>query len=68
MFAAASPLHADIGGVHLGDNDSSAPATPRPIDFGTRRAVPIDLVPHAVDPGSARRLREPSGRLLGPQG
>jgi len=64
VFAATSPLLADVGGVYLKDNDVSPLDTPRPIDFGVDRDIPADVVPHAVDPESARRLWELSERLL----
>jgi hypothetical protein len=64
VFAATSPLLADVGGVYLKDNDVSPLDTPRPIDFGAERYIPADVVPHAVDPESARRLWELSERLL----
>ncbi|RVX45832.1 NAD(P)-dependent dehydrogenase (short-subunit alcohol dehydrogenase family) [Nonomuraea polychroma] len=64
VFAATSPLLDDIGGVYLKDNDISPLDTPRPINFGTEEDIPSDVVPHAVDPDSARRLWELSERLL----
>ncbi|WP_188190402.1 SDR family NAD(P)-dependent oxidoreductase [Nonomuraea sp. SYSU D8015] len=64
VFAATSPLLADIGGVYLKDNDISPLDTPRPINFGAEEDIPSDVVPHAVDPESARRLWELSERLL----
>lgn len=64
VFAATSPLLAGIGGVYLKDNDISPLDTPRPIDFGNEQDIPSDVVPHAVDPESARRLWELSERLL----
>ncbi|WP_327107786.1 SDR family NAD(P)-dependent oxidoreductase [Nonomuraea glycinis] len=64
VFAATSPLLADIGGVYLMDNDISPLGTPQPIDFGTHDDVPADVVPHALDPESARRLWDLSERLL----
>jgi NAD(P)-dependent dehydrogenase (short-subunit alcohol dehydrogenase family) len=64
VFAATSPLLADIGGVYLKDNDISPLDTPRPFEFGTEEDIPAEVVPHAVDPGSARRLWELSERLL----
>ncbi len=64
VFAATSPLLAGIGGVYLKDNDISPLDTPKPIDFGAGQDVPSDVVPHAVDPDSARRLWELSERLL----
>jgi hypothetical protein len=64
VFAATSPLLANIGGVYLKDNDISPLDTPRPINFGAEQDIPADVVPHAVDPESAQRLWELSERLL----
>jgi hypothetical protein len=64
VFAATSPLLADIGGVYLKDNDISPLDTPRPIDFGSEQDIPADVVPHAVDPESAQRLWELSEQLI----
>ncbi|MEO3875680.1 SDR family NAD(P)-dependent oxidoreductase [Nonomuraea sp. B12E4] len=64
VFAATSPLLAGIGGVYLKDNDVSPLGTPEPIDFGVDQHVSSDVVPHAIDPESARRLWELSERLL----
>jgi NAD(P)-dependent dehydrogenase (short-subunit alcohol dehydrogenase family) len=64
VFAATSPLLADIGGVYLKDNDISPLDTPRPINFGAEQDIPADVVPHAVGPESAQRLWELSERLL----
>lgn len=64
VFAATSPLLADIGGVYLKDNDISPLDTPRPVNFGAERDIPAEVVPHAVDPESAQRLWELSERLL----
>jgi NAD(P)-dependent dehydrogenase (short-subunit alcohol dehydrogenase family) len=64
VFAATSPLLADIGGVYLKDSDISPLDTPRPINFGAERDIPADVVPHAVDPESAQRLWKLSERLL----
>ncbi|MCO1658534.1 SDR family NAD(P)-dependent oxidoreductase [Pseudonocardia humida] len=66
VFAAASPLLAGIGGVYLKNNDISPldEAPPQPSAFGTEPIVTSDVVPHAVDPASARRLWELSERLL----
>jgi NAD(P)-dependent dehydrogenase (short-subunit alcohol dehydrogenase family) len=64
VFAATSPLLAEIGGVYLKDNDISPLDTPRPINFGAEQDIPSDVVPHAVDPESAQRLWELSERLL----
>ncbi|RIQ14400.1 SDR family NAD(P)-dependent oxidoreductase [Jiangella rhizosphaerae] len=63
VFGATSPLLDGIGGVYLKDNDVSPLDTPRPIDFGAEE-VSSEVVPHAVDPESARRLWELSERLL----
>ncbi len=64
VFAATSPLLADIGGVYLKDNDISPMDTPRPIDLTTEKTVPSEVVPHSVDPDSARRLWELSEQLV----
>ncbi|GAA2216336.1 SDR family NAD(P)-dependent oxidoreductase [Nonomuraea monospora] len=64
VFAATSPLLADLGGVYLKDNDVSRLDTPRPINFGAEEDIPSDVVPHAIDPVSARRLWELSEQLL----
>jgi hypothetical protein len=65
VFAATSPLLAEIGGVYLKDNDiSPLDEDPKPINFGAEPVVSSDVVPHAVDPVSARRLWELSERLL----
>ncbi|MET7322011.1 SDR family NAD(P)-dependent oxidoreductase [Streptomyces sp. NPDC005549] len=65
VFAATSPALAEIGGVYLKDNDvSPLDEDPQPIDFATDQHPPATVVPHAIDPGSARRLWELSERLL----
>lgn len=64
VFAATSPLLAGVGGVYLKDNDISPLDTPKPIAFGTEPDVPSEVVPHAIDPESARRLWELSERLI----
>jgi NAD(P)-dependent dehydrogenase (short-subunit alcohol dehydrogenase family) len=64
VFAATSPLLADIGGVYLKDNDISPLDTPKPINFGAEQDIPSDVVPHAIDPHSAQRLWELSEVLL----
>jgi NAD(P)-dependent dehydrogenase (short-subunit alcohol dehydrogenase family) len=64
VFAATSPLLAEIGGVYLKNNDISPLDTPKPIAFGAEQDIPSDVVPHAVDPESAQRLWELSERLL----
>lgn len=60
VFAATNPLLADIGGVCLKDNDIS------PLDRVTpiRPGLITDVVPHAIDPNSAKRLWELSESLL----
>jgi hypothetical protein len=65
VFAATSPLLAEIGGVYLKNNDiSPLDIDAKPIDFGVEQDLPTDVVPHAVDPESAQRLWELSERLL----
>jgi NAD(P)-dependent dehydrogenase (short-subunit alcohol dehydrogenase family) len=65
VFAATSPLLAEIGGVYLKNNDiSTLDEDPQPITFGTGPIVTTDVVPHAVDPKSAQRLWELSEQLL----
>ena len=62
VFAATSPLLAEIGGVYLKDNDISLlDDTPRAL---TPQEIPADIVSHSIDPQSARRLWELSERLL----
>ncbi len=62
VFAAASPLLAEIGGVYLKDNDVS------PLDDAPRSltadSIPAEVASSSIDPGSARRLWELSERLL----
>lgn len=67
VFAATSPLLADIGGVYLANNDVSpleADATPVTIDMG---GGPLETTPgvtgYAVNPESAQRLWELSEKL-----
>ncbi|BET46743.1 SDR family NAD(P)-dependent oxidoreductase [Kitasatospora aureofaciens] len=64
VFAATSPLLAEIGGVYLKDNDVS------PLDDEVRPVtaadVPSDAASHSVDPESAQRLWELSEDLLKP--
>lgn len=65
VFAATSPLLADLGGVYLMDNDVSPLGIPQPIDFdGRQEDISSTVVPHALDPESARRLWELSERLI----
>ena len=60
VFAATSPLLAEIGGVYLKDNDiSPLDDAPKPITFGTTPIVESTVVPHAIDPVSAARLWDP---------
>lgn len=62
VFAATSPLLADIGGVYLRDNDiSPIDDTVRPMDFDN---PPTAVTSKSIDPVSARRLWELSERLL----
>ncbi|MGM1059863.1 SDR family NAD(P)-dependent oxidoreductase [Saccharothrix sp. Mg75] len=68
VFAATSPLLADVGGVYLNNSDVTPldedPAPLDPFDPGPD-GMPVDAVPHSVDPASARRLWELSERLIG---
>ncbi|AYY13132.1 SDR family NAD(P)-dependent oxidoreductase [Actinobacteria bacterium YIM 96077] len=65
VFAATSPLLAEIGGVYLKDNDISPLADgPAAINFGTEEIITSDVMPHAIDPLSAQRLWELSEQLL----
>ncbi|HEY2673985.1 MAG TPA: SDR family NAD(P)-dependent oxidoreductase [Rugosimonospora sp.] len=65
VFAATSPLLAEVGGVYLKDNDISrlddAPST---IAIGTEPVVATEVVPHAIDPDSAQRLWKLSEQML----
>ena len=68
VWAATSPLLADIGGVYLMDNDI-APIDESPAHFDPDIAASeLDtsggVMPYAVDPESAQRLWEMSERLL----
>ncbi|MNL69038.1 oxidoreductase [compost metagenome] len=62
MFAATSPLLAGIGGVYLKDNDIS----PLNDDLKPMSALepPSEIMSHAIDPQSARRLWELSAQML----
>jgi NAD(P)-dependent dehydrogenase (short-subunit alcohol dehydrogenase family) len=63
VFAATSPLVAQLGGVYLKDNDiAPLDDEPRPL---TSDSIPSDAASHSIDPESARRLWELSERLLG---
>jgi len=62
VFAATSPLLAEIGGVYLKDNDiSRLDDEPKPM---SAVEPPADIMSHAIDPQSAKRLWELSERLL----
>ena len=62
VFAAASPLLAEIGGVYLKDNDiSPLDDDPKPV---TAQSIPSDVVSHSIDPQSAQRLWQLSEQLL----
>jgi NAD(P)-dependent dehydrogenase (short-subunit alcohol dehydrogenase family) len=65
VFAATSPLLAEIGGVYLKDNDiaplDDALST---ITFGSAPTTLPGVAPHAVNPLSAQRLWEMSERLI----
>ncbi|WP_224366460.1 SDR family NAD(P)-dependent oxidoreductase [Hyalangium versicolor] len=62
VFAATSPLLADLGGVYLKDNDvSRLDDEPRPL---TADSIPSEVASHSIDPQSAQRLWELSEHLL----
>ncbi|MEU4893345.1 SDR family NAD(P)-dependent oxidoreductase [Streptomyces sp. NPDC044780] len=62
VFAATSPLLAEIGGVYLKDNDiSPLDDEPRPV---TAEDIPSEVASHSIDPRSAQRLWELSEQLL----
>lgn len=63
VFAAASPWLADIGGVYLKDNDiSPLDDEPRPM---SAVEPPAEIMSHAIDPASARRMWTLSEHMLG---
>jgi hypothetical protein len=65
VFGATSPLLAGIGGVYLKDNDISP--LDDAADPGAQGADLIrsqNVVPHSIDPQSARRLWELSEQLI----
>ena len=65
VFAATTPLLAEIGGVYLKDNDIAAlDDAPSTIAFGSEPITLPGVAPHAVDPESAQRLWKLSERLL----
>ena len=62
VFAATSPLLAEIGGVYLQDNDISVvDDTPRPL---TAESIPSEVVSSSIDAASAQRLWSLSEQLL----
>jgi hypothetical protein len=67
VFAATSPLLAEIGGVYLKDSDI-APLSDTAMTVGGFGSGPVDtsggVMPYAVDPESAQRLWELSETLL----
>lgn len=63
VFAATSPLLADLGGVYCKDNDvSELDAGDKPL---TAESIPSDVAPHAIDHQSARQLWDLSEQLVG---
>ena len=64
VFAAASPLLAQIGGVYLKDNDIS-PLDDEPRGL-TAESIPAEVVSSSIDPDAARRLWELSEGMLKP--
>ena len=62
VFAAASPLLAQIGGVYLKDNDVSlVDDEPRTL---TAESIPAEVRSQSLEPQSAQRLWELSERML----
>jgi NAD(P)-dependent dehydrogenase (short-subunit alcohol dehydrogenase family) len=65
VFAATSPLLADIGGVYLKDNDiAHVDGVPSTTSFGTEPITMPGVAPHAIDPESAQRLWALSEELI----
>ncbi|HEV7976388.1 SDR family NAD(P)-dependent oxidoreductase [Amycolatopsis sp.] len=62
VFAATSPLLAEIGGVYLNNNDVSQLNDNQPPV--TAQEASGDIVSHSIDPQSAERLWELSEQLL----
>ena len=62
VFAATSPLLAEIGGVYLKDNDVSR--LDDEAGTVTADAIPAEVASHSIDPQSARRLWEMSEQML----
>jgi len=66
VFAATSPLLADIGGVYLKDNDiAPLDAASANLTFGSAPIELAGVAPHAVNPRSAQRLWQLSETLIG---
>jgi NAD(P)-dependent dehydrogenase (short-subunit alcohol dehydrogenase family) len=66
VFAAASPLLADIGGVYLKDCDVSPLVTDQvPMTFDPDVPIPAEVAPHSINPDSAQRLWNLSEQLVG---
>lgn len=65
VFGAASPLLAGIGGVYLKDSDvSPLDETVDPSAQGADLIRSQNVVPHSIDPQSARRLWDLSEQLI----
>ncbi|SEH48894.1 NADP-dependent 3-hydroxy acid dehydrogenase YdfG [Mycolicibacterium rutilum] len=67
VFAATSPLLADVGGVYLQNNDIAPleeDAEPINLEFGPGFHTWVGVASYAVDPDAARRLWELSERLV----
>lgn len=70
VWAATSPLLADVGGVYLKNNDIAPIDASEPLVFTTdfAEAAAIDMsggvMPYAIDPDSAQRLWELSEKLV----
>ena len=65
VFAATSPLLAEIGGVYLKNNDvSPLDDAPDPNAQGAELIPSTNVVPHSIDPQSAQRLWQLSEQLL----
>ena len=65
VFAATNPLLTDIGGVYLKDNDiSPLDDAADPTAHGGDLIRSQNVVPHSIDPRSARRLWDMSEQLI----
>ncbi|HJP73291.1 MAG TPA: SDR family NAD(P)-dependent oxidoreductase [Pseudonocardiaceae bacterium] len=65
VFGATSPLLADLGGVYLRDSDiSPLDDTADPTAHGADVIRSQNVVPHSIDPHSARRLWDLSEQLI----